>query len=725
MPRILVVVFVLAAAGLARAAGPDCWDYAAGGWDPAAQLGGPGPAASFALLGDGRLAAGYAQGVGILDLADPLAPEFVGFLPTDAPVAAVAAAGDRVLALTGDRDLWYGAAADSIGYAWTDTLRLDDPIDRIALDDGVAALLVDGRAILALDLADPKNMAVGGFVIPPVGIYDVDLERGLAYVATQLDRFYVYDLSDPYAVTYLGSPLEGLSTGLRIAAAFPRVYVAGGDDVHAYDVSDPAAPVPVGSSVDISASISEIAVAKDRIYALTLSEQLVMFADPDSNRIDLLGHAALPERGLGLAARDDQVYAAFPGAAPLVFDSRDARHPSFAKADLEWRIEAMDMGASLGYAITTDGASAHRLEVLTFADGEPFAGRVGTLATVGSGVAVAAAEPLVAFASSLNDLTLVDVGDPAAPRYLGISSSQTVPRGLLLIGQGAYVANNGQGLISFDISNPAAPRLVGQATVPRTQVAWSKLDDYALIGMNGDLNGIFVVHCPAPEDMRIVAWVSLVPRIVDVLGFANSVYAADDQGRVHVYDMTDPADPRPARVLTVGEGTGRLAAWGRHVYYVDAKQGVVVLDAPGATDPALLGASLVPLEFVDIAARADGVFLRSLQAVSRLPLACGALAAAPPPPPSGTRLTAAPNPFNPRTVIRFSLDRPSACTLTVHDLRGRTVAVLLDRQPLGAGPREVAWDGRDAAGRDVASGVYVARLAGAGAPSTVRLALVR
>lgn len=725
MPRILVIVIALAAAAAARGQDSACWDYAAGGWDPAASLPGPGPASAFALAGPDRLAAGYDQGVGILALDDPLAPVFVGFLATDAPVTAVAAAGGRVLALTGDRDLWYGSASDSLGYAWTDTLRLDDPVERLALDADVAALLVDGRAILALDLSDPKNVAVGAFVIPPVNIYDVALERGVAYVATQLDRFYVYDLADPYAITYLGSPLEGLASGLRIAARFPRVWVSGSDDVHSYDVSNPAAPVPLGRSDDISAAISEIAVAKDRIFALTLAEQLVMFADPDTGRIDLLGHAALPAPGAAVIARDDLVYASLATGAPLAFDARDARHPGYERADLEWRIETMDMGASLGYAVTTDGSANHRLEVLDLGGDGSFGARVGSVATAGTGVALVAAEPLVAFSSSLNDLTLVDVSDPAAPRYVGISSSQTVPRGLLLIGDGAYVANNSLGLISFDISNPASPQLVGQATVPRTQVAWSSLDDYALIAMNGDLNGMFVVHCPSPRDMRIVAWVSLAPRVVDVQGFAGSAYLADDEGRLHVFDMTDPADPRPAGVVPVGEGTGRLAAFGRHLYYVDAKQGVVALDAIEPTAPVVLGASLLPLDFVDAAARADGVFTRALQSVSRLPLSCGALAAAPPPAPAGPPLTAAPNPFNPRTSIAFSLDRPSVCTLTVHDLRGRTVAVLLEGESLGAGFHQAAWDGRDAAGREAASGVYVARLAGAGAPAAVRLTLVR
>lgn len=80
-------------------------------------------------------------------------------------------------------------------------------------------------------------------------------------------------------------------------------------------------------------------------------------------------------------------------------------------------------------------------------------------------------------------------------------------------------------------------------------------------------------------------------------------------------------------------------------------------------------------------------------------------------PPRATRLLGnAPNPFNPRTEIRFELARDAAPTLAIFDLRGREVRRLLDGAPLPAGRHVVAWDGRDGAGRAVASGLYLYRL---------------
>ena len=69
----------------------------------------------------------------------------------------------------------------------------------------------------------------------------------------------------------------------------------------------------------------------------------------------------------------------------------------------------------------------------------------------------------------------------------------------------------------------------------------------------------------------------------------------------------------------------------------------------------------------------------------------------------------APNPFNPATTIRFSLAESGNARLAVYDISGRIVRTLVVGQ-LSAGEHDVVWDGADAAGRPVASGVYVYRL---------------
>ncbi len=81
-------------------------------------------------------------------------------------------------------------------------------------------------------------------------------------------------------------------------------------------------------------------------------------------------------------------------------------------------------------------------------------------------------------------------------------------------------------------------------------------------------------------------------------------------------------------------------------------------------------------------------------------------------PPAALALTmqARPNPFNPRTQLVLQLPDAAEISLRIHDARGRLVAEPLAAIPLAAGRHVIAWEGTDAQGRALPSGVYLARL---------------
>jgi hypothetical protein len=92
--------------------------------------------------------------------------------------------------------------------------------------------------------------------------------------------------------------------------------------------------------------------------------------------------------------------------------------------------------------------------------------------------------------------------------------------------------------------------------------------------------------------------------------------------------------------------------------------------------------------------------------------------------PSGMALSPNwPNPFNGVTTIAYSLPVAGAVDLTIYDLVGQQVITLV-AEVCEAGPHRVQWDGRDAQGVAVASGVYVYRLAVPGIGATTRRLLL-
>lgn len=84
----------------------------------------------------------------------------------------------------------------------------------------------------------------------------------------------------------------------------------------------------------------------------------------------------------------------------------------------------------------------------------------------------------------------------------------------------------------------------------------------------------------------------------------------------------------------------------------------------------------------------------------------------------------APNPFNPRANVLFSLDAPATVRLEVYAVSGRLVRTLVDGHRT-AGEHPVFWDGTNDAGAAVTSGVYFARLVSGLQVDTERMVLVR
>jgi hypothetical protein len=83
-----------------------------------------------------------------------------------------------------------------------------------------------------------------------------------------------------------------------------------------------------------------------------------------------------------------------------------------------------------------------------------------------------------------------------------------------------------------------------------------------------------------------------------------------------------------------------------------------------------------------------------------------------------------PNPFNAQTVIAFDLPRTTDIELTVINLLGEQVRTIAAGR-LAAGTHHVVWDGTDAAGQLVASGMYFYRLQAGEVIQTKKMLLLK
>jgi hypothetical protein len=118
--------------------------------------------------------------------------------------------------------------------------------------------------------------------------------------------------------------------------------------------------------------------------------------------------------------------------------------------------------------------------------------------------------------------------------------------------------------------------------------------------------------------------------------------------------------------------------------------------------------SLLASNVRDVSCNANAMTPNQMVAIADPVTAVPALAAG-----HAVLLPNVPNPFNPATSIRFFVpphDAAARVHLTLHDLRGRLVTLLLDGVPVGIGEHRMTWAGTDQSGAAVASGEYVVRL---------------
>ncbi|MBN2170985.1 MAG: T9SS type A sorting domain-containing protein [Candidatus Krumholzibacteriota bacterium] len=178
---------------------------------------------------------------------------------------------------------------------------------------------------------------------------------------------------------------------------------------------------------------------------------------------------------------------------------------------------------------------------------------------------------------------------------------------------------------------------------------------------------------PAGSSSSVQNWAGEYVRLVDMAGAPSVTFNGADARDFRVSLMAlDPVRPTLVRFMELDESNdGSL----------------VFAEALGYEEVILTVANVYPSAAATYSYAVDMIPTDAPAGAALLP-----------------RLAAYPNPFNPRTRLDFSLAAPGAVRLSVHDARGREVA-LLRSASFAAGTHQVAWQ---PAG--LASGIYLARL---------------
>ena len=83
-----------------------------------------------------------------------------------------------------------------------------------------------------------------------------------------------------------------------------------------------------------------------------------------------------------------------------------------------------------------------------------------------------------------------------------------------------------------------------------------------------------------------------------------------------------------------------------------------------------------------------------------------------------------PNPFNPSTTICYSVPKDGEVNLAIYNAKGQLINTLISGYR-NKGNYQIVWQGKDAKGSSVASGLYFTRLVSGGKTITKKMLLMK
>lgn len=742
-----------------------------------------GEARQVVLAGGQAFVADGTSGLRVVRLFADAIPTLTSSTLTPGQSRRVALAGDRAFLADGLGGLQVVDISDISNPILTGSYDTPDATLG-ALDVAVTgnhAFVADGESgLLIVDISDPDNPVLTGSYDTPGSAHGIALAGNHAFVADLTGGLQIIDISDPTTPTFAGSVAIPSARDIHVAH---NLAVVVGSTFETVDISDPSNPVVLGNGLPLAFFAEAVEVSGDHAYVANGPSglQVMDISDP-SNPLDA-GFNALSDFAHDVHVSGDRLYVADDLAGLQTIDISDPSNPTpLERVSLgaaqgvaiagEFAFVADRFVGLVAYRVLQDEvdgvrATGQSLEI----DGEDATivrARITSNETAGvawelSGNGGVVFQPFtpgadwVEFDTSLTDLiwrsshtwspglnpTVSDVTVEWLIPSARITAVVDVPndqgKQVLVewLRSGFDFVGDPTQIVEYAVYRRVDGELPRKATAPDLSSHSLQVQQHAeamlaagwtfLTTAPVRVEDYYSVVVPTLADSTIASGQHRTTFMVSALTATPGVFFDSPPDSGYSLDNLEPSVP-----------TNLVAAYQADFVdldWDDATDGDVQFfrvyrdgDPSFVPSPQNLAQEVAASDWRDPTANAFDLHYK-VSAVdfsgNEGPAASPAQATGVSPPPLERRLVlhgATPNPFNPRTTLSFSLPATAPAQLSIHDLRGRRVVTLLDG-PLAAGKHQVSWDGRDANGRNVTSGVYVARLQSGGEIRSVRVAL--
>ncbi len=619
------------------------------------------------------------------------------------------------------------------------TLGFSFSIFDLGLSDDGNTVFVGLDGILSVDVTDPtKPTQIGAYDSGNSRFYsDIEVTASGVYGSHSNGEVRLLDASTPETLGLLGAFTS--NTQLKCVAATPslaNITVAGaGTGAVIMDFSTPQTPtqaafIHTGHSIgDIlvepdtqrrgGTSTTHVTTASGRggVQRFSVSndfgvigEQTPLFVGAIGSELD---YRVVAPAGIDLvfAGRTNALETIdFGGSSPSVV-ANTALTGTPASTDADGFNLAISLGPNGRYSVVnvanpTTPAVVNTIDAL--GDAQDVSWQVGSgllaVALGGNGPA---------------QVKLFDLSSPTSPVLVKGFSPGTNVQSTLVDGSRLYLADFDQWIYVYDIADPANPSFLGShnlgvfsqiqdLAVGLAPTARGTVDTYLYAALSEA--GLVVLNVTNPALISVVGSYDTGAEATSVVLHNDVIYVGDGPGGWYALQL----DPTTPTLISSFDARATDAGAIELRWLVTSDENLAGFQVrrarAGTAGSRVITDGLLPANtsvFVDFMAdrgvtynyelvvvKADGDWLRSPLVTITTPRAA-------------TRLfDNYPNPFNPTTTIAFELATSQRAQVTVFNAAGQRVATLADRL-FPAGRSEVMWNGKDDAGGELASGVYV------------------
>lgn len=640
----------------------------------------------------------------------------------------------------------------------------------VAAEGNTAYVADGAAGMQVIDIADPSKPSIvktiGGFTdvhrvrVADDQLYALDRERGML----------VFNLRDVHNRQIPRPRRFFRTAGTPINVAIHDGIVYFSDDRHGLILLDPSpfGDFVVRGIVPILSNAHEIAETRGTTHAYVASGNLILVDVTDDQNPEIDFRLNTPGLATGIQFRNDTVYLADRQTGLHIINVRNRKQPRRISTQPTFG-NATDIVLRDTLAYVADGRGGIQTIDVSESESPKWLHRYASGGTA-YGLDVVetdAGERTVYVANGVDGLKTLEFTTPyqgsvtkrlSLPTNISTANNQFEAASCTKIrvqnGHGFVAAETGMYVVNLATDTIAAHV---STTSPVSDIALHEGYAYLCAG------SLIVVDSRVPQQSRIVSRRDLPGSAYRIVVDPNTpahAYVAALEGGLHVFDITGPAVPRlVGRHTTQGNATG-VALADERAYLLDSGIGVAVLDVTEPNNLTLQDVYENDALLIDATVNGNHLYLldsnsvqvidtrtltdssplvyksRGLRFPFELKLVGSALyvadlyqlrifrvhiegysLAVEEPTQSDwipnviqpvfvNRLSQNfPNPFNPETWIPYQLASDTNVSLHIYDLQGRRIY----SKALGyrkTGSHTAYWDGRNATGESVASGVY-------------------